>query len=86
MGFAVLTQALRSGYRVRASVRHAGQIADIQSHALIKPFVDQGHLDFVLVPDITAEGAFDAVLKDVVGILHIASPYPRPVGSLPSAA
>ncbi|KAK9260647.1 hypothetical protein V1519DRAFT_492466 [Lipomyces tetrasporus] len=75
-GFAVLVAALKSGYRVRASVRR--QIEDIRSHRSIKPFVE--NLDFVIVPDITALGAFDGALHDATYIEHIASPLPNPTG------
>ncbi|KAK9242947.1 hypothetical protein V1506DRAFT_555751 [Lipomyces tetrasporus] len=76
VGFAVLVAALKSGYRVRATVRCQGQIEDIRSHRSIKPFVE--NLDFVIVPDITALGAFDGTLHDVTYIEHIASPLPNP--------
>jgi hypothetical protein len=33
----------------------------------------------VVVPDILKDGAFDATLKDVTYIIHIASPLPRKV-------
>jgi len=79
VGFATLNKALTSGYRVRISVRKSEQITTIQNHPLIAPFVAQDKLEFVIVPDITTDGAFDSALKDVTGILHIASPLPLPV-------
>jgi hypothetical protein len=33
----------------------------------------------VVVPNIEIDGAFDEALKDVVGVLHIASPLANPV-------
>ena len=36
-------------------------------------------IEFFIVPDITADGAFDDVLKDVVFVEHVASPLPRAV-------
>ncbi|CAG8975803.1 hypothetical protein HYALB_00008244 [Hymenoscyphus albidus] len=74
IGFAVLTKALQSGYRVRIAVRREVQIETLKNHALIQPFANQ--LEGIIVPDITAEGAFDEALKDVVGVLHLASPLP----------
>ncbi|KAK9324466.1 hypothetical protein V1517DRAFT_351301 [Lipomyces orientalis] len=77
VGFAVLVAALKSGYRVRASVRRQDQIENIRSHRSVEPFV--ANLDFVIVPDITAHGAFDGgALHDVAYIEHIASPLPKP--------
>ncbi|KAL5327869.1 hypothetical protein ACEPPN_005575 [Leptodophora sp. 'Broadleaf-Isolate-01'] len=78
VGFAVLTKALQAGYKVRISVRKAAQIETLKSHVLIAPFVEKGVVEFVVVPDITIKGAFDEALKDVVGVLHIASPLPAP--------
>ncbi|KAK9493233.1 hypothetical protein V1508DRAFT_447108 [Lipomyces doorenjongii] len=67
VGFAVLVATLKAGHRVRASVRHS---------SVIKSFF--ANLDFVVVPDITAFGAFDACLHRVTYIEHVASPLPRP--------
>ncbi|KAK0102613.1 hypothetical protein ONS95_006222 [Cadophora gregata] len=77
VGFAVLTKALQAGYKVRISVRKAEQIETLKSHVLIAPYVEKGVVDFAVVPDITVKGAFDSALKDVVGVLHIASPLPQ---------
>lgn len=76
IGFAVLLDSLKAGYRVRASVRQASQITTLRAHPLIQPFLH--NLDFVVVPDITTVGAFDDVLKDVIFIEHVASPLPNP--------
>ncbi|KAH7400168.1 hypothetical protein BKA64DRAFT_476332 [Cadophora sp. MPI-SDFR-AT-0126] len=76
VGFAVLTKALQAGYKVRISVRKAAQIETLKSHVLIAPYVEKGVVEFAVVPDITVKGAFDEALKDVVGVLHIASPLP----------
>jgi len=79
VGFAVLAKALQAGYKVRISVRKAAQIEIIKSHVLIAPYVEKGVVEFAVVPDITVKGAFDEALKDVVGVLHIASPLPAAV-------
>jgi nucleoside-diphosphate-sugar epimerase len=44
--------------------------------------VSKNTVDFVVVPDITVNGAFDKALKDVAGVLHVASPLPKEVGHL----
>jgi nucleoside-diphosphate-sugar epimerase len=79
VGFAVLLQALRTGYRVRISVRRESQAQDIKQHAKIQPY--SSSLEVVVVPDITADGAFDASLAGVTYIEHVASPLPNPVSS-----
>lgn len=77
VGFAVLLEALKAGYRVRISVRRASQAEELESHQLIAPFVSK--VECVVVPAITAEGAFDETLEGVTYILHVASPLPKPV-------
>jgi nucleoside-diphosphate-sugar epimerase len=47
---------------------------------LIAPYADA--VEFVIVADITAEGAFDSVLEGVSYIEHLASPLPAAVRSL----
>jgi uncharacterized protein YbjT (DUF2867 family) len=77
-----LQKALQAGYKTRIAVRKESQIEKLKSHRLIKDFAAKGFVEGVVVPDIGAEGAFDEALKDVVGVLHIASPLGRPVSSL----
>jgi len=77
VGFKVLVTALQAGYRVRGTIRREAQIETIKSQASIQPFLDQ--LSFTIVPDITLDGAFDAVLNEVTYVLHIASPPPSAV-------
>jgi uncharacterized protein YbjT (DUF2867 family) len=73
----VLVTALQAGYRVRASVRRSEQSEQIKSAKSIQPYLNK--LEFIVVPDITVDGAFDAALKDVIFVEHIASPLARPV-------
>jgi nucleoside-diphosphate-sugar epimerase len=77
IGFAVVLEALKAGYRVRISVRRASQAEELKSHHLIVPFATK--LEFVVVPDVTVSGAFDNFLEGVSYIEHIASPVPKPV-------
>jgi len=76
VGFAVLVQLVKAGYQVRISVRKEENISTIKQHPSLAAYVSQ--LSFVVVPDITVEGAFDSALKDVTYIQHIASPLPKP--------
>ena len=62
---------------MRVSVRRTSSIEELKSHHLIAPFASS--LEFAVVPDITTDGAFDNVLKDVIGVLHLASPIPKEV-------
>jgi len=72
VGFRVLATALAAGYKVRATVRKEEQINTIKATKSIKSHVN--NLEFVVVPDILKDGAYDEALKDVTYILHIASP------------
>jgi nucleoside-diphosphate-sugar epimerase len=77
VGFRVLATALAAGYRVRATVRKQDQIDTIKATKSIKPHVS--NLEIVVVPDILKDGAFDAALKDVTYIIHVASPLSKEV-------
>jgi hypothetical protein len=64
--------ALEAGHAVRAVIRKSEQAQKLKNHVKIAPFAEK--LEFVVVPDLTKDGAFDHVLSEVVAILHIASP------------
>ncbi|KAI9843491.1 MAG: hypothetical protein M1838_002609 [Thelocarpon superellum] len=72
IGFRVLVTALQAGYRVRGVIRRAEQAESLKATASVKPYVKQ--LEFVVVPDILKDGAFDEAVQDVVYIEHLASP------------
>lgn len=76
IGFRTLVEALRAGYTVRAAIRRESSIAEIKATASIKPYLDK--LSFVIVSDITKDGAFDEALKDVTYVVHLASPLAKP--------
>jgi uncharacterized protein YbjT (DUF2867 family) len=78
VGFRTLAFALATGYRVRAAVRSPEKAEQIKAAKSV-----QGHLDkleFVMVPDILADGAYDEAVKGVDFVLHVASPISFPVG------
>jgi nucleoside-diphosphate-sugar epimerase len=77
IGFAVILEALKAGYRVRISVRRAAQAEQLKSHNLIVPFASK--FEYVVVPDMTISGAFDDALEGVSYIEHVATPVPSPV-------
>ncbi|TBU28135.1 NAD(P)-binding protein [Dichomitus squalens] len=61
---------LESGFTVRAPVRSKGKASYLK-----KVFGAYGDkLEFVIIPDITKEGAFDAATVGVDAVVHIASP------------
>ncbi|ATZ47881.1 hypothetical protein BCIN_03g01620 [Botrytis cinerea B05.10] len=74
VGSWVLDYLLRQGHSVRAVIRSESKAKQVSSDFSAY----ESHLDFGIVPDITAPGAFDEVVKsepsfDVV--IHTASPY-----------
>ncbi|KAF2802942.1 NAD(P)-binding protein [Mytilinidion resinicola] len=67
----VVRTLLAAGYNVRAAVRSTSSTERMKEiHA---PYVSQ--LSFIIVPDMTAPGAFDEAVKRVSGIMHMASPF-----------
>jgi nucleoside-diphosphate-sugar epimerase len=75
VGSRILIEALQKGYKVRVAVRNQG-VDKIKSHHLISPYQDQ--LEFIIVPNITVDGAYDEAVKGVTVILHVASAMPKP--------
>ncbi|KIW01429.1 uncharacterized protein PV09_07189 [Verruconis gallopava] len=75
LGFKVLTDALKAGYRVRAAVRSEARADVIVSNPDYKALnISEGQLTFSIVPDLAVEGAYDEVVQNVKYIIHIASP------------
>ncbi|KAL9038265.1 MAG: hypothetical protein Q9214_005351 [Letrouitia sp. 1 TL-2023] len=81
VGSACLLHALRAGYRVRVSIRADDQAQKLKSAPWALDYLS--NIDFVIVEDITKEGAFDSALQDVNYVLHIASPTPGPSATEP---
>lgn len=71
LGYATAVSALESGYRVRGVVRKETQIDEIK-RTLPRQFLD--NIEFVIVPDLRADGAFNDAMKDVDHMIHMASP------------
>ena len=80
IGFRVLAEAVKAGFRARAVVRKDSQVQAIKSTASIKPYVSK--IQFVIIPDFTAKGAFDRHLDGVSFVIHVASPA-APSGNAP---
>jgi len=74
IGAQVAALALRTGYKVKLSVRRETQIDTLR-----RGLGDlSGDLDFVVITDYTKESAFDTALQGVDHVIHLASPLPKP--------
>jgi nucleoside-diphosphate-sugar epimerase len=74
IGAQVAALALRTGYKVKLSVRREAQIDTLR-----RGLGDvSGDLDFVVITDYTKENAFDTALQGVDHVIHLASPLPKP--------
>lgn len=75
VGSCTLLRLLKAGYRVRAAVRSEAKIESVLARPQIQAALNPGsRLTFVIVPDITAPGAYDDAVEGVTHIIHIASP------------
>ena len=75
LGYRTLVLALEAGYSVRAAVRSQAKAKEILAAPSIKTLDPGPKLDFVYIPDIIADGAYDDALSGVKAIIHIASPF-----------
>jgi uncharacterized protein YbjT (DUF2867 family) len=78
LGFRILAFALQSNYRVRAAVRSSEKAEQIKVAKSVQGYLDK--LEFVIVPDILADRAYDEAVKGADYVLHVASPISFPVG------
>jgi nucleoside-diphosphate-sugar epimerase len=77
LGFAILLDLLKSGYRVRVAARSQAKVDGIRAAppiSVLDPPTTQ--LMFAIVPDMTATGAYDEAVQDVDFIIHAAAPLP----------
>jgi nucleoside-diphosphate-sugar epimerase len=72
IGFKTMILALEAGYDVRAVIRNEAQRGSLTTYPRINVY--KAHLEFVIVPNMAQEGAFDGHLEGVHAILHLASP------------
>jgi nucleoside-diphosphate-sugar epimerase len=70
---ATVLAALNAGYQVRGTVRSLERDRDIIATAF-PSYLNVGTLEIVEIPDSSAPGAFDEVVKGVCGILSVAAP------------
>jgi nucleoside-diphosphate-sugar epimerase len=71
--------ALEAGHQVRAVIRNMDQAEKLQTHQGVRAHSSQ--LEFFPVSDLTRPSEFDIILKDVTGVLHLASPLAVEVDS-----
>ncbi|KAJ5186930.1 hypothetical protein N7449_009924 [Penicillium cf. viridicatum] len=71
IGSATAVAALEAGYRLRVCLRKPSK----QLETLLSEYSDQ--VEFVIIPDLTDETAFDNKLNGVDYVLHLASPLPH---------
>ncbi|KAL6879168.1 NAD(P)-binding protein [Trichoderma novae-zelandiae] len=72
IGFRTLVDLVQAGYNVRAAVRTQAGFDRISSLKPLAPYRSQ--VDGIIVPDITAPGAYDEAVKGVKYVVHVASP------------
>lgn len=76
LGSLVVLQALRQGYRVRMAVRSEARAQRVLTAPFIKEMNFGDRLSWVIVPDMSANGAYDEAVRGVKYIIHTAAPIP----------
>lgn len=75
VGFKTLVHALRTGLAVRVAVRSETKATQLMRRLSLKTTNKQRQrVTLAIVPDITAEGAYDEAMHDVTQVIHVASP------------
>jgi nucleoside-diphosphate-sugar epimerase len=67
----IVDQFLQAGYNVRGTVRSQGTADKVRE--TFPEYKDQ--LELVVIPDIIAPHALDEAVRDVIGVIHTASPF-----------
>ncbi|KAI0325586.1 NAD(P)-binding protein [Cubamyces sp. BRFM 1775] len=74
LGLWIVRALLERGYSVKGTVRSPA-VADTITQFVKEKYPEQAaKFECVVVPDITAEGAFDGAVADVSAVIHTASP------------
>ena len=82
LGFKVLVALLKAGYHVRIAVRSESKLQKVFATPFLKTLQPtQEQLSWIVVPDLSVEGAYDEAAKGVKYIIHTASPIPTFGGS-----
>ncbi|KAK4159561.1 hypothetical protein QBC43DRAFT_327078 [Cladorrhinum sp. PSN259] len=83
VGSCTLVHLLRCGYRVRAAVRSQAKASAVLARPQIQALNPGSRLTFIIVPEITAPGAYDDAVEGVSHIIHIASPLASGANQVP---
>ncbi|KAI0191911.1 putative cinnamoyl-CoA reductase [Astrocystis sublimbata] len=79
IGFRVLLAALEAGHTVRYTVRSEAKALVVSSNpAVQKLALSEDRLSSLVIPDLAADGAFDAALEGVTHVIHAGAPVPNP--------
>jgi nucleoside-diphosphate-sugar epimerase len=73
----VLIEALKAGYNVRAAVRSQSKAEKILAMPSIQAIKPQKRLEFVIIPDMVADGAYAEAIKGASYAIHVASSIPQ---------
>ena len=77
LGAAILVDLLKSGYRVRVAARSQSKVEKVRvAPSILALGTTSTQLEFVIVPDMTAAGAYDDAVRGVDFIIHAAAPLP----------
>jgi nucleoside-diphosphate-sugar epimerase len=74
LGYRIIVEALKAGHRVRAAVRSQGKADKISAAPSIKQINPSDRLEYVIVPDMLANGAYDEAIQGATYVIHVASP------------
>jgi nucleoside-diphosphate-sugar epimerase len=74
LGYLTLIKLLKAGYKVRAAVRSLSKAAKVEAAPSFKALGLP--VEWVVVPDMVANGAYDEAVKGVKYVVHVASPIP----------
>jgi nucleoside-diphosphate-sugar epimerase len=74
LGYLTLLELVKAGYKVRAAVRSYSKVTKVEAAPSFKAL--NPSVEWVIVPDMTADGAYDEAVKGVKYVVHVASPIP----------
>lgn len=79
IGFRILLAALAAGYNVRYTVRSEEKAKVVSSNPAVQKLKPTGdRFCPIIIPDFSADGAFDSAVQGVTHIIHAGSPVPFP--------
>ncbi|KAI0178945.1 NAD(P)-binding protein [Hypoxylon sp. FL1284] len=78
IGFRILTAALAAGHNVRYTVRSEEKARVVSSNPAVQKLAPGDRLSATIIPDFSADGAFDSALQGITHVIHAGSPVPMP--------